>query len=87
MGNSQPTRSHVPAPAPIPAHVHRPAQGQYLYPQANMGCESPPQKKKHDAVIDCNKAAEMYGGYVITEHGGNNYPRKPQAWARYRNLG
>lgn len=74
MGNSRsaPAAPNNNIPAPSPAH-HR--QGQYYYPSQpnNMGYEATPPKKK-PAVMDCNEAAERYGGYVVAEYGGRKKP-------------
>ncbi|PON61942.1 hypothetical protein PanWU01x14_141440 [Parasponia andersonii] len=73
MGNSRsaPAPNNVP-PSSIPAGNQYPTQGQYYHPsRSTMG----DPKKNPGGVIDCNKAAELYGGYVVSEHGG--YRRKP----------
>ncbi|GMN32821.1 hypothetical protein TIFTF001_041793 [Ficus carica] len=51
-------------------------EGQYLSSKPNMGHgEAPPQKNKPSNIIDCDEAAERFGGIVIVEHHG--YPKKP----------
>lgn len=71
----QPNRGHVEAPPQKKKPSNCIMEGQYLSPKPNMGhVEAPPEKNKPSNVIDCNKAAERFGGVVIAEHG--TYPKK-----------
>ncbi|EXC23300.1 hypothetical protein L484_005252 [Morus notabilis] len=45
-------------------HVQQPNEGSQL--------QGPPSKT-HGGVMDCNEAAKLYGGVVITEYGRNKY--------------
>ena len=72
MGNQVPRSSPPPLRAtPIPPYY--PPQGQY-YPQPNMVYQAPNPKRR--PVMDCNEAAQRYGGFVVSEYGSNL--KKPQ---------
>ena len=86
MGNCQ-ASSSTPTPASAPIPYHRPNQGQYYYPSRPEMCygQAPtPQNRKPTppAVMDCNEAAERYGGFVISEY-GSNLKKPTQGWVPY----
>lgn len=79
MGQGNSTQASRPSPASIPAYCH-PNQGQYdqaSYPHPQNRNPTPA------AVMDCDKAAERYGGLVISEHGKLKKPPLPQGWMPY----
>ena len=84
--NSQASRPSTTTTSPPAYNYQYPtSQGHHLYPQPNMGSYAydAPQKIiwKPPGVMDCNEAAERYGGFVISEYYGGNYPRKSQGFA------
>ena len=60
------------SPAPIPAPIipvnHPATQEKSNYPSQPMNCD---------------EVAKRYGGYVVTEHGGNNRRKPPRGSVPY----
>lgn len=73
MAGNQVPRS---VPQPYPAHPFSQTLSLRPAPKNNMGQETPYFHKKK-TVINCNEAAERYGGVVVTEYGGGAARNKP----------